>query len=82
MEDKYNNDFPYYRKMSNNKSFYKIIDDKTFEEIQLIGSSKKHYIHNAKQYPEMLRIHDMINLNEGYFLELTENEWDLLIPFE
>jgi len=82
MEHKYNNDFPYFRKLSNNKSFYKIVDDKNFEEVQLIGSKKIHTKHAAKQYPEMLRIQDMINLHEGHFLVLQKEEWDLLFPFE
>ena len=82
MIDKYNNDFPYYRKLSNNKSFYRINDDKNFEEIQIIGSSKRYYKHFAEQYPEMLRIQDMINLHEGHFLVLQKEEWDLLFPFE
>ena len=63
MEHKYNNDFPYFRKLSNNKSFYKIVDDKNFEEVQLIGSKKIHTKHAAKQYHEMLRIQDMITVS-------------------
>lgn len=82
MEHKYNNDFPYFRKLSNDKSFYKIVDDKNFEEVQLIGSKKMHTKHVAEQYPEMLRVQDMINLHEGHFLVLKKEEWDLLFLFE
>jgi len=76
MEHKYNNDFPIYRKLANNKSFYKITSDKSFEEIQVIGSKKIFYQHEANQYPEMLRIKDMISFFEGIYLELNKEEWD------
>ena len=82
MEHKYNNDFPYYRKLSNNKSFYKILDDKNFEEIQILGSKKNHFKHFAEQYPEMLRIQDMINLHGEHYLNIEKEEWELLLSVE
>lgn len=78
MENKYTNDFPIYRKLSNNKSFYKILDDKTFDEIQLVGSKKNYYKHVATQYPELLRIKDMIDFFENLYFESNQVEWDLL----
>jgi hypothetical protein len=33
--------YPIYRKLSNNKSFYRIISETEFEEIQCIGSTQK-----------------------------------------
>lgn len=73
-------EFPQYRKIINGKSFYKINDSKLFEEIQLIGNLKRHYIIEAKQYPEMLRIQDMLNL-EPPFLNMNESEWIELSSF-
>lgn len=78
MENKYTNDFPIYRKLSNNKSYYKILDDKTFEEIQIVGSKKNYFKHISTQYPEMLRIKDMISFFENLYLESNSEEWDLL----
>ncbi|MES2589550.1 MAG: hypothetical protein V4622_11275 [Bacteroidota bacterium] len=45
-----------------------------FEEIQLVGSKTFKLKFVAKQYPEKLKIMDMINLQENY-LESSENEW-------
>ena len=39
--------FPQYRKLVNNKSFYKIIDERNFEEIQLVGRLKNKYFIEA-----------------------------------
>lgn len=60
-------DFPQFRALSNDKVFYKITDDKHFIEIQIIGSKAQIFETAAEQYPEMLKIQDMINLGfEGY----------------
>ncbi|MFN5416883.1 MAG: hypothetical protein ACK5B9_07485, partial [Flavobacteriia bacterium] len=49
-----------------------------FEEIQLIGSKQKYFIHEAIQYPEKLKIMDMIQLVDHY-LESNSDEWENLI---
>ena len=72
--DSKNTDFPQYRKLSNGKTFYKIIDDKNFEEIQIMGSKRMKYSTVANQYPEMLRIKDMLEFINPYE-ESTENEF-------
>lgn len=74
METKNMNIFPIYRKLSNNKSFYKINSNEQFEEIQVIGSKQKYFIHEANQYPEKLKIMDMIQLDTNY-LESNLTEW-------
>ncbi|HRO75467.1 MAG TPA: hypothetical protein PLP27_04905 [Crocinitomicaceae bacterium] len=66
--------FPQYRKHKNGKNFYKINHAKHFDEIQLIGTRKLHYTINANQYPEMVRIMDMLNLEEPFVLS-DEKEW-------
>jgi hypothetical protein len=64
--------FPLFRKLSNGKSFYKIISKTSFEEIQLIGTkSFKRKIH-ATQFPEMMLIQDIIQLIEPYQLSSEE----------
>lgn len=69
-----NTDFPQYRKLSNEKSFYKIIDERRFEEIQIMGSQHMVYNTTANQYPEMLRIKDMLELIEPFVLS-SESEY-------
>ena len=69
--------FPQYRRLVNGKAFYKIINDRRFEEIQFIGSKKQVYSIQAKQYPEMLKIQDMINCHEGIYVVISEEEYDI-----
>ena len=42
--------YPIYRKLSNNRSFYKVVDSKNFEEIQIIGKKRRHQLIEANQY--------------------------------
>jgi hypothetical protein len=70
-------DFPQYRKMSNGKCFYKIISDLLFLEKQLMGTKVFEFTVEAKQYPEMLLIKDMLDLSEWYVLS-DETEWNLI----
>lgn len=77
MNDK-GRDFPQYRKLFNEKAFYKIIDDCHFEEIQLFGSKKMTYAFKAEKYPEILRIQDMLDLAEGY-LKSSVQEYEALL---
>lgn len=71
-------DFPQYRKLSNEKVFYRIRDDRNFDEIQLVGSRASFFSMEAKQYPEMLKIKDLLELSEGY-LESSKIEFDALL---
>ena len=72
-------DYPIYRKLSNNRSFYKVVDSKNFEEIQIIGTKRRYQLIEAKQYPELLFIQDLIAFNHLGILESSEKEWLLYI---
>lgn len=56
-------DFPQYRRYSTGSSYFKIVDERSFVELQFIGV--KVLIHHVKatQYPEMLRIKDLLDLS-------------------
>lgn len=69
-----NTDFPQYRKLSNGKTFYKIIDERTFDELIFMGERIIKLTTIASKYPEMLRIKDMLECIEP-FLETTELEF-------
>lgn len=71
-----NTDFPQFRKLSNDKVFYRINSDRHFTEVQFIGTSKMIFQCEAKQYPEILKIQDMLNL-EGAYEVLTDFADDL-----
>ncbi len=78
MMDK-NTHFPQYRKLSNGKTFYKIVDERTFEEIVLLGEKRMYFKTIAEKYPEMLRIKDMLEF-EVPFLVATEEEYSAVSP--
>jgi hypothetical protein len=65
MKDK-NTDFPQYRKLSNGKSFYKINSTAHFEECQIMASKVFYFEIHAVQYPEMLKINDLLATIEPY----------------
>ena len=72
-------EYPIYRKLSNNRSFYKVVDSKNFEEIQIIGTKRRHQLIEAKQYPDILYLLDLIELNHEGIIESSESEWSSLI---
>ena len=67
--------FPQYRKLVNGRAYYKIVDDHHFEEIQLIGSRKQVFVIHAMQYPEMLKIQDLLTCVNDIYQVITEREW-------
>jgi len=69
-------DFPQYRKRFDNKSFYKIINDRTFEEVQLIGD--KVFLHKIKadKYFEIIRVQDMLEFEGEMFLTCSPKEYE------
>jgi len=70
-------DFPQFRKLSNEKVFYRIRDDRNFDEIQLIGMRAMWFSMEAKQYPEILKIQDLLRCTEGV-LPSKQEEFDAL----
>ena len=68
-------DFPQYRKRFDSKSFYRIINERTFEEVQLIGD--KTFVHKIKadKYFEIVQIQDMLEANNEMYLVSNEREY-------
>jgi hypothetical protein len=71
-------DFPQYRKLTNEKAFYRINDARNFDEIQRIGARVNIYHFHAEQYPEILLIQDMLDLTESYLVS-TKREFEQLL---
>lgn len=71
--------FPQYRKLNNGKAYYKIVSENEFEELQIVGSKVIFHKFKVEQYPDLLRIKDMIDLNEGLFEMNTEDCWFALL---
>lgn len=67
-------DFPQYRKLSNDRSYYRINSNDHFDEIQKLGDRVFLHSIKAEKYPEKLRIMEMLDCIEG-FLMVNEEEW-------
>jgi hypothetical protein len=69
--------FPVYRKYKNNKSYFKIINPRLFEEVQIIGSKKVIKQIEANLYPEMNFIRDLVYDYKEMADEIQEEEYNL-----
>ena len=72
-------DFPQYRKLSNDKVFYRINSDRDFDEIQLIGTKAQWFTTKAQQYPEILRIMEMLEEDSNVYLLSSQDEFNQLL---
>lgn len=62
-------DFPQYRKLSNEKVFYRVHSERSFDEIQRVGNRAMWFSMQATQYPEFLRIGELLGMEvEGVLL--------------
>ncbi|MGZ3921135.1 MAG: hypothetical protein ACXVC7_12615, partial [Bacteroidia bacterium] len=64
------------RKYKNNKSYFKIIHPRLFEEIQVIGSRKVVKQVEAVQFPEMNFIRDLVCNYSEMGEEISAEEYD------
>jgi hypothetical protein len=71
--------FPQYRRYSHGKTWYKIHSPDKFTELTVLGS--RYLIHEieAKQYPEKLRIADMLDGLDGTWICVTEADYDTFL---
>ena len=53
--------FPQYRKLEGFGRYYKIHDERNFEEVSVMNETIHRSFVEAKQYPEILRIQDMLS---------------------
>ncbi len=65
--------FPVYLKLNGGYSFYKIRSERSFEELQVIGERIVRHTIEAKQFPDIQRIQDMLS-SEG-FIPISEEEY-------
>ncbi|MBX3163381.1 MAG: hypothetical protein KF900_02785 [Bacteroidetes bacterium] len=68
--------FPVYRKYKNNKSYFKIINPKLFEQIQIVGTKKIISQTEAKLFPEMSFVRDLVFNYEEMAVEIDEGEYE------
>jgi hypothetical protein len=67
--------FPVYRKYKNSKSYFKIINARLFEEIQIVGSKRFIRLTEVRQFPEMNFIHDLLFSFTEMADEISEEEY-------
>jgi hypothetical protein len=72
-------DFPQYRRYTTGSSYFKIVDERNFIEVQFVGDKVVLYKVTAHQYPEILRIQDMLNYQLDGVVEMDEDE---IVNFE
>jgi len=66
-------DFPQYRRRFDNKSFYKFINERTMEEVQLIGEKAFVHMIEATQYFEIVRLQEILDgADQQYFASNAE----------
>lgn len=68
--------FPQFRKLANNKHFYRIESAEKFDEIQIMGRRCLKTTVVAKIYPEKLLIMDMLGCVDGRWLTIEESEYN------
>ncbi|MGM0478002.1 MAG: hypothetical protein ACQERC_02180 [Bacteroidota bacterium] len=69
-------DFPQYRKRFDEKSYYKIINKRSFEEVQLIGDKVFLHAIRAEKYFEQLRIQEMLDGVGEMYQNCSEEEYE------
>lgn len=75
MTDK-NLSYPQYRKYSNNKSYFKVLNPSKFEEIKVIGNNKTIHLFEAKILPDRNFIYDMTFDYEKYWIKIDAKEYE------
>jgi hypothetical protein len=53
--------FPAYRRYANGRNFFKIINPRCFEEVQVFGDRRMIRLIEANQFPEMNLIADLLS---------------------
>ncbi len=74
-----NYQFPQFRKLANNKSFYKIESAFDLVELQQLGSRWNRFVLKAKILPERILIDDMLALSDGHYVEIPEQEFETVM---
>lgn len=69
-------EYPIYRKYSNAKSYFKVENEREFIQLQIIGKRVLKQLVHAKQYPELLFIQSLIEMNVPHIILSDKDEFD------
>lgn len=73
--------YPQYRKYPNEKAFFKITSETTFEELTIIGSNYGLVKFEAKNFLDRHLISDMVNLMGNNWIMIDESEYEKQLQF-
>jgi hypothetical protein len=73
------NGFPVYRRMVGSAHYYRIDAPDAFTELQRIGKRLVRHEVAAAQYPERVRIREMMDCAEGRYAPMEAREWEALL---
>jgi CRISPR/Cas system-associated protein endoribonuclease Cas2 len=68
--------FPVYRRYKNGRSYFKIINERAFEEVRPLGSKRIVSLTDAKQFPEMNFIRDLVFNYSEMADEISAEEYE------
>ena len=68
--------FPVYRRYRNGRSYFKIINERSFEEVGSLGTKRIVSVTEAKQFPEMIFIRDLLVNYKGMAEEISAEEYE------
>lgn len=69
--------FPQFRKLNNNKSYYRIDAPDRFVELQQIGKKWTKFEFKVDQFFDLMRVNDMLQSNAPFVLS-TRNEFNAI----
>ena len=68
--------FPVYRRYKNGKSYFKIINENTFEEVRSLGSRRLVSVTVARLFPEKNFIRDLVFNYQEMAEQITMEEYE------
>lgn len=68
--------FPQYRMYTNGASYFRINSMEHFDEIKKMPFGFTHYSFQVRILPDRNYIHDMLNCDNNYWVEISESEFE------
>lgn len=69
-------EFPQYRSLNSNQVVYQINSDIEFIEIKITGKYYSINTYTANQYPEKVKIREMLLNTDKQYLKISKNDFD------
>ncbi|MFB6257945.1 MAG: hypothetical protein ABEH38_04565 [Flavobacteriales bacterium] len=69
-------EFPVYRKYPNEKHFFRIRSETSFDELFIMGSRFGWREKEAEKHPDLLLIQDMLAMKDGTWLASSREEFE------